>query len=309
MTRKPGTNAPIVYKKIIKKKGGGHHGGAWKVAYADFMTAMMAFFLLLWILSEAGEGKSEAVAAYFQPKSPLTQMAGSGVLAGDSVSETDIVANLEAAPPAEDAADAPPAPDQAASETPSSNDPDSLGVATRADNPWATLFSDGAVRPEAQEIAPDGLGGLSGDARAAVNGLQEFALDNADQAKVEVAADGTLKVSLLDVKERPFFRSGSFEITPESSALIDAVVAGLADIDGVLVITGHTDAAPFNRPGYSNWELSADRANAVRRALLDRGVDPARMARISGLADTEPEDAGNPLADINRRVTIEIHPR
>lgn len=301
MTSKPGTNAPIVYKKIIKKKGGGHHGGAWKVAYADFMTAMMAFFLLLWILSEAGEGKSEAVAAYFQPKAPLTQMAGTGVLAGDSVSETDIVANLEATPPAEDAADAPPAPDEAASETPTSE--------AQAENPWATLFTESTTQRPTDKSAPDGIAGLSGDARAAVRGLQEFALENADQARLEVAGDGTVKVSLLDVKERPFFRSGSFEITTESSTLIDAVVAGLAGIEGVLVITGHTDAAPFTRAGYSNWELSADRANAVRRALLERGVDPARMVRISGVADTDPEDAGDPRADINRRVTIEVHPR
>lgn len=309
MASKPGGNAPIIYKKVIKKKAAGHHGGAWKVAYADFMTAMMAFFLLLWILSESGEGKSEGVAAYFQPKSPLTQMAGSGVLAGDSISETDIVANLDATPPNTEAAVAPPAPEQAAEDTLSSDDTANKGVEAQADNPWATLFSESITEAPSEEVVPNGLAGLSGEARTAVNGLQEFALEHSDQAKVEVDEDGTVKVSLLDIKERPFFRSGSFEINAESSNLIDTIVAGLSGIEGQIVITGHTDAAPFSRPGYSNWELSADRANAVRRALIDRGVPQARLARISGVADTVPQDAINPLADTNRRVTIEIHAR
>lgn len=289
---------PIVIKRIKKVQKAGHHGGAWKVAYADFMTAMMAFFLLLWILSSPDSSKLEGLAEYFNDPSavPLVNIGGEGVLDGSSVEQKDLYADqshvVEQTSPKTDENAVDPVTEQIAD-----------GAVSK--NPWAELM-------ERQEKVED----------AVANGLAKFV---SVEQQVELLKGRTsafpetiivesekdsIRIEALDLGNAPLFITGAKELTREAADIIAALSEAIMSTDGVVNITGHTDGKPFAGGGdYSNWELSSDRAHAVRRALVDLGVPEDRFARVSGAAATTPFVDGDPLAEANRRVTIEIIPR
>lgn len=277
-----------------------HHGGAWKIAYADFMTAMMAFFLLLWLLSFSEEDKLTGIANYFKPSEvTLTNVGGQGVMSGTSAAEDDLLGESvpAAETPPQDVQDMARPGAQAPEETP----PDKVEAVPAADagageeNPWTRL-----VRQEAA-VTP------AGTVARELADIRERLSPFAETVKVH-ERNGNVIIDMLDLSQSPMFVSGSAELTGANEAVAREIAAILVSMGGSITITGHTDAVPYgNRPdGYGNWELSADRANAVRRAMVSMGVDADRITRVSGVAETEPLPGTAAEAAENRRVSIEI---
>ncbi|MFQ5566864.1 MAG: flagellar motor protein MotB [Paracoccaceae bacterium] len=304
---------------IIKKKkviAGGHHGGAWKVAYADFVTAMMAFFLLMWLLGATDEKQRKGLADYFNPTLAVSRNAagGAGMLEGKDMFAEEPVSGSQAEgvpPKPTHNDDGPPLGDEAAvPESP----PDAEPGAHAADG------GEGAAETGAAGAKATGLDSENAAALAA---------EQAEQARLEAvgrqiaeamraAEDGTLVrhfvlritaeglvIEIVDADDQPLFASASAEPAPILPMLIDVLVPVLAETTNDIAVVGHTDAVPFGATDYSNWELSADRANAARRLLTGRGLSESRIARVTGKAAVEPL-ADDPAAPQNRRIAITL---
>ena len=237
---------PII-KKV--KKVSGHHGGAWKVAYADFVTAMMALFLVLWLVSQADMKLKQAIANYFRSPGVFDKMAG-GIVSGP---------------------------------TKVSKEPSSM---TSKDEEQA-LFS---VAQALQKIFQQ---------------KPQFSKYK-DQIKVAVTDEG-LKIQLIDKAERVSFPSGSAELSGEAKDILTEIGKGICELPNPILIGGHTDRILFPKGStYTNWELSADRANAARRTLEATCVKPEQIRKIVGYADTEPLVPEDPYAPANRRISITV---
>ncbi|GAB2179223.1 flagellar motor protein MotB [Dongia sp. agr-C8] len=288
---------PIIIKRI-KKSGGAHHGGAWKVAYADFVTAMMAFFLLLWLLNAVTEEQKKGIAQYFKPTiAPQNQQSQEAILNGqpavmmavDGASAAQAQVDIEDAQ--EDAQDEPkptsqteavPAEDQQKAEKPVDVQ-EAQQVVAKAEQ---KQFEDVKQKIEEQIQQDPGLADLK---------------NNID---IQQTPEGLL-IQLLDKEKVSMFPSGSATMNERSRQLLSLVAHVVAPLDNKLSISGHTDATPYQgRADYSNWELSTDRANAARRALVTNGVDDRRIENVSGRADTDPKIKDNPLSPENRRISI-----
>lgn len=261
---------PIVVKRP-KKGGGGHHGGSWKVAYADFVTAMMAFFLLLWILETSDMETRQSISDHFQSPS-MVEAAG-----GASLSLIDFEGAHEA-PRGDGGETMRRDPQEEPSPTEESRERQSLG----------DLMS--ALEEQVQE-----------DER-----LQEFE----DDIVMEIDEEG-LRVQLLDRSSRPMFREHSASLYHYTRDMLEAVGGTLGRVAFRIVVAGHTASVPYegSRSDYNNWDLSSDRANAARRALINGGLPENRIERVTGLADTVPFDARNPMDPVNRRISILVTPR
>lgn len=307
----------IIIRKSEDHDDHDHHGGGWKVAYADFMTAMMAFFLLLWIISAADEQKLQGLAEFFTP-AESTIMGGQGFLDGQVFGPEGVFSGIEGdsfqVQPPSFGRDAPISPPD---DSPRELEP--RVVVEYAENPqrdaWDVFEAAGAASAEDKENVVDPALLAEREVRAAR--LDEVA----DEIQAAVAAnlalvelesnlridrtpDGLL-VQIVDQENRPMFASGSAKIDAATRELVQIIGLAVADLVYPLAISGHTDAVPFTtRSDYGNWELSADRANATRRTLLEAGVGPERISRVSGLADTMPLNAASPNAAENRRITM-----
>ena len=279
-------------KKVIK----GHHGGNWKVAYADFMTALMAFFLMLWILSLSEPEKLEGIADYFTPASiPLVDILGYDPVAAKVRNKNDAIPMPESAlwedPPAE-----------------LPRDPESETADEAITNPWSGMGTTTQTAPQnaVQTQDPgnqvDTMLSTLADTMAQGNPLESLA----GNLMVARSADGVI-VEILDLGERPMFQSGSAELTEAVHHVLREVANVIAAVPMNIKIIGHTDATPFRGSGgYGNWELSADRANAARRALETFGITPERFIRVSGRAAVTPLIPEDPKDARNRRITIEL---
>ena len=241
---------PII---IVKKKahGHGHHGGAWKVAFADFMTAMFAMFLVLWIVNQSSDVKA-AIAGYFQDPMGRADEYGSSIMPGE-------------------------------------------GAQTQSPR----IMSPNAVI----DLRRDRLQRLAESIRQQIREMP--ALDDiADHIEIEVTEEG-LRIQLLEDSTGVFFQSGSASPKPAGAQVLRILGKQLGSLPNAVVIEGHTDARPYTRPdGYSNWELSVDRANAARRILREGGLNEAQVQQVRGWADRKLRDPEHPLADQNRRVTV-----
>ncbi len=272
---------PIIIKRI-KKGGHAVHGGAWKIAYADFVTAMMAFFLLMWLLGSTTEGDKKGIADYFAAPLKLSLMA-SGSGAGDA---SHVIKGG-----GEDITR-------------------STGQVKRGD-----------VQAEKSTINIHQL--KSEQTRAEVAKLTELKkkveekiAENAklqamgSQILLEMTPDG-LRIQIVDTEGRPMFASGSPAVQPGMRELLRTVGGVLAEVPNRLTLEGHTDALPFGSTerGYSNWELSSDRANASRRELLSGGLQEDHVLRVQGLAASNPFDRKDPSAPANRRISIVVMTR
>lgn len=254
---------------IIKRKkviAAGHHGGSWKVAFADFATAMMAFFLVLWLTATASPEQIKAVEGYFRDPVGFTE--------GGSPSPVDLEGSAsvinEASPNIE--------PGQIAI---NDNVVDELSE-TLEQRRMEELFQELKQRIEENET------------------LQEFK----NQLLIDITDEG-LRIQIVDRSGRPMFDSGKAELKYYSQEILFELAKTLGAVDNKLSITGHTDATPFGgRPGYTNWELSADRANTARRALVAGGVRGQQIARVVGLSDSILFDQDEPTAPVNRRISI-----
>jgi len=267
---------PIIVKKI-KKGGHGHHGGAWKIAYADFVTAMMAFFLLMWLLGSTTEGDKKGIADYFS--SPLKiALLSSGSGAGDAshvikgggqdlTRTTGQVKRGEVASPRAQ-----------------------VNIkALKAEQIRAEIarLEDLKRKVEQKVMANSKLAPIS------------------SQIRLDMTADG-LRIQIVDDQNRPMFDSGSAVVKPYMRELLREIGTVLAEVPNRLTLEGHTDAQPFGGGdrGYSNWELSADRANASRRELLAGGLPDDRVLRVQGLASSTLFDRDDPVNPVNRRISI-----
>ncbi len=267
---------PIIVKRI-KKGGHGAHGGAWKIAYADFVTAMMAFFLLMWLLGSTSEGDKKGIADYFQ--SPLkVALLNSGSGSGDSSSVvrgggTDLTRTE--------------------------------GQVKKGDvEAKRSTINLQALKEEAQRAERARLQALQAKVKESLAANPRLqALQS--QIKLDLTADG-LRIQIVDEQNRPMFDSGSAMLRPHMRELLHEIAQILGDVPNRLTLEGHTDAAPFSGGalGYSNWELSSDRANASRRELIVGGLAEARVLRVQGLASSSPFERENPLSPANRRISI-----
>ncbi|WP_374562126.1 flagellar motor protein MotB [Ideonella sp.] len=266
---------PIIVKKVRK---GGHatHGGAWKIAYADFVTAMMAFFLLMWLLGSTTEGDKKGIADYFSSpmKVALSGGAGSGdashVIKGGGEDLTRSGGQIKRGD-----VDAP---------------KKTINLAAlKAEQKRAELAKLQEVKHTIEEKiqASERLKALS------------------SQLRLDMTRDG-LRIQIVDEQNRPMFASGSAAVQPYMRELLQAIGAILTEVPNLLTLEGHTDATPFSsgERGYSNWELSADRANASRRELMAGGLAENRVLRVQGLAFSQPFDRNDPTSPSNRRISI-----
>jgi chemotaxis protein MotB len=267
---------PIIIKKI-KKNGHSAHGGAWKIAYADFVTAMMAFFLLMWLLGSTTEGDKKGIADYFQ--SPLkVALLNGGSGSGDSSSVLkgggqDLTR--------------------------------SSGQVKRGDveAPRSTINLQ-ALRHEQRVAEAAKLQELSEQVASELKNNPKLA-QFASQIKLDLTRDG-LRIQIVDELSRPMFDSGSAVVKPYMRELLRAIGSVLLEVPNRLTLEGHTDAQPFGAggAGYSNWELSADRANASRRELVAGGMTEDRVLRVQGLASSQPFKRDDPVDPQNRRISI-----
>ena len=269
-------NQPIIVKRV-KKVAGGHHGGAWKIAFADFATAMMAFFLVMWLMSVATPEQKKLISGYF--KDPI----------GFSESASPYVIDLGGSPT--------PAPDRTLNQQ--EQDPaDAVDAAdAEVDLQQAESIAEEVERERLELLLQELQNKVDENPQ-----LQRFK----DQILFEITQDG-LRIQIMDAENRPMFASGSARLQPYFEDILLALTDTIAAVPNKISVSGHTDAQPFvGRGGYGNWELSADRANAARRVLIAGGYDDEQVARVVGYASSALFDREDPLNPVNRRIDIVV---
>jgi chemotaxis protein MotB len=324
----------VLIKKVKKSHGHAHHGGAWKVAYADFVTAMMAFFLLLWLLNATTEEQRHGIANYFQPSLVSEGASGSnGLLGGrtlasegamtDSMGPPTITVQSAAAQAvvgrstddseeeAEEATEGEtPPPDEAEAAAAEARADEAIedpeeGEAEDEETPRKDKVTDKAALARVAKLEEQQFKEAEADLRAAITdipALQKLA----ENLVIDRTPEG-MRIQIVDQANVSMFPVGSSEMFDQTHELLRQVAAVVAKLPNRIAIAGHTDARPYaSGTGYSNWELSSDRANASRRALIEAGVPEGRIASVSGRADKElfvPDDAFSPR---NRRISITV---
>ncbi len=336
--RDGGTTIVIRREEVV---AGGHHGGAWKVAYADFVTAMMAFFLLLWLLNATSEEQRHGLADYFAPTNVFGRNAsGNGEPFGGRIpnsegalaSDAGVVQVQKGPAPTridlEEEGEAPPSPETAETRTPPATfQPEadrgmdaiagtgtgatlgaSAGVADNAAAPASPAtpghLPDRALRAELARRERVAFEQAAEDIRAAVQNDPALA-DLARQLMVEQVPEG-LRIQLLDADRQPMFPIGGAAPNERARALLQKVLGVAARLHNPLAIAGHTDATPFRGGDRTNWELSAERANAVRRLLAEGGIAESRIETVTGHAERSLLLPDQPTAAANRRVAITL---
>lgn len=328
---------PII---VIKKKGGhgGHHGGAWKVAYADFVTAMMAFFMVMWLVNSAETKVKKAIASYFRRPGLFESGSGTPLLIGGSGMLPE--------------AFAPPKPDAAGGRSAGKDEVDTgrsarSGSKKEGDSSSSSSQKKTPTKTDQKATGKEGEGGgkakgilqseedlkgvkvekeLQGGAAEIIEKikvqqrkLEELAdaiegqIQNIPQFQeliglvdMQVNADG-LTIEIMDTDRASMFRSGSAQILPESTVAFEKIAALLKPLPNKIDIMGHTDAKPFSsRGGMSNWELSADRANAARRVLEQQGIPAERITSVVGRADRDLRYPEDPFKASNRRISLKV---
>ena len=270
---------PTIFVRRVKKiQGGGHHGGSWKVAYADFVTAMMAFFMVMWLVGALTTKQREAVSDYFKNPSPIAGnspapspgMNGPGG-ASNSMIKLGGTMELPKGPGAE-----------------FTRDP-------------ADQKSDADKKRQERERLEQLMQDLN-EAIAKSQALEPFK----DQLLLDITAEG-LRIQIVDKQNRMMFDLGSAKLMPYTAEILHEIAGFVNRVPNRVSIAGHTDTANYaTRIGYSNWELSADRANAARRALLEGGMDPSKIARVVGFGAAVLFDKKDPLNPVNRRISIVV---
>ncbi len=288
---------PIIIKKGKKGKHR-HHGGAWKVAYADFVTAMMAFFLLLWLLNAVTQDQLEGIANYFAPVSLSRDTSGAGdILGGATILEEGAMKNMTAR--ASVSVDLPPpkAGDAGGEETVEETAEESSGAGQDQET------AESKARKLAERQEEEQFEEAEKELREAIRGIPNLER-LADSLLVENTPEG-LRIQIVDQEGLAMFPKSSAKMYAHTRKILELVAKVVAKMPQKLKISGHTDALRYiSRTGYSNWELSADRANASRRALLEFGVPFERVSRVVGMAATEPLVPDNPIHPSNRRISI-----
>ena len=267
--------------KRVKKVDGGAHGGAWKIAFADFALALMAFFLVLWLIESTTNLEKMAIAGYFSDPTNLGAVGDGG---------TPYVLDLQGRP------------------LNVTNQGLNLSLA-RQDEDTLVDSEQEMENPEFVELArlrqQEAMARVQGEIEAEINLNQQFEWFR-DSVTFEVTEEG-LMVQIIDREGRPLFDSGQSRLRPYAMEILWAMGRIFGNVPNKVSVFGHTDSAQFSSEDtYSNWELSADRANAARRALVDGGLHPDQIAQIIGMADSVPLDPDNPDSAMNRRIVIMV---
>ncbi|HAK91051.1 flagellar motor protein MotB [Massilia timonae] len=265
---------PIVVKRI-KKVAGGHHGGAWKIAYADFVTAMMAFFLLMWLLGSTAKGDLVGIAEYFKTPLKVAMAGGSG--SGDSSSVIkgggeDLTRTQ--------------------------------GQVKRGDSvPEKKTYDLQAAKAALAREEGQRLQMLKARIESAIE-VNPMLKKYQNQLLLDITSEG-LRIQIVDEKNRPMFALAKAELQPYTKEILHIIGMVLNEVPNKIGISGHTDSTPYySDAGYSNWELSADRANASRREMVLGGLQDDKVLRVVGLASAAHLDAKDPFNPVNRRISI-----
>jgi chemotaxis protein MotB len=266
---------PIVIKRI-KKVAAGHHGGAWKIAYADFVTAMMAFFLLMWLLGSTAKGDLAGISEYF--KTPLKVALSGGSSSGD---RTSILKG-------------------------GGRDLTRIEGQVKAGDVTAEkkTIDIKAAAEEAKRVEMAKLKELKATLEKAIENNEKLKKFKS-QILLDITSEG-LRIQIVDDKNRPMFQSGSAQLEPYTQEILREIGQTLNDVPNKVSISGHTDAALYGGggQGYSNWELSADRANATRRELLAGGMANDKIVRVVGLSSAVLFNKDDPFSPTNRRISL-----
>lgn len=262
------TNQPIIIKRV-KKYDAGHHGGAWKIAFADFAVAMMAFFLVMWLLSSATPEQKKAISGYF--KDPI----------GFSQSASPYPIDLGGSPT--------PSPER----TLNPDIPDDPGLESMLPDHEALLEQLEQVR----------LNMLLQELQNKVD-ENELLKPYRDQIHLSITQDG-LRIQIMDTENRPMFALGSARLQPHFEDILYMMAGSIRGVPNKISIGGHTDAKPYSgQAEFGNWELSASRANSARRALSSGGLEDSQVARVAGYASSVLFDRAQPYSPVNRRIDI-----
>jgi chemotaxis protein MotB len=293
----------IVIKKVIDDGHGGAHGGAWKIALADMMIAMMAFFLLMWLLGATNADQRKSIADYFKPTSvsnvTMGKLAGSnGILGGRSIIDPDgfpfstkQTSLLERVTPRSEGG-------------PTENDP-SPNSTERSDPSDPAKMSEEQKKAVAEQQDQAAFEKLEKEIREKIEQNPRLA-NLKDQVKFTREKEG-LRIDLIDKADFAMFGLGGTQMMPRAQQLVNEVAKSLQGTPNKLAVRGHTDAVPFNNAeGRNNWSLSAERAEATRAQMEKQGVAGARFARIEGVSDTMPFNPNDPLDPRNRRMSVTV---
>ena len=282
----PGEKGITIIKRI-KKGGEAHHGGAWKVAYADFVTAMMAFFLLLWLLNAVTEEQLTGVADYFTPISASTRESGAGgALGGQTIGEGASQSRTGST-----SAVVLPPPSVGAGGEDSSDASDSQ----KSEEEAAEQASESREQKDFEQTIKE--------IKQKISGIPELA-PLASSLLIDKTPEG-LRIQIMDQDKIDMFAPGSANLYPRAKELLAQIAKIIGKMPNKLSITGHTDPSGFVDPtGYTNWELSSDRALATRRALLEGGLEDNKIQKVVGASDREPMDPTQARSPRNRRVSI-----
>ncbi len=303
--------APIIIKKIQGEEAGAH-GGAWKIALADMMTAMMAFFLLMWLLGATSEAQRKSIADYFKPTPKslvqMGQLAGSnGILGGRSILDPEGLPNAASQTSILDLEP----PKMPEAQDGMGNGPDKdVGKGAEPDAGEGKGPSKEPLNPEQKKAAADEIDQQNFDKIEAElrKRMKESSLLSGLEGQVQITRDREgLRIEVIDKSDFSMFGSGTSRMLPRAQALIDEIAKSVAGMPNKVKVRGHTDSVPFtgNQEARNNWTLSAERAEATRQILERRGVKPDRFAGIEGVADNEPftPDKGDPR---NRRISVTL---
>jgi len=276
-------NTPDGAVVIIKRKKGGahddHHGGAWKIAYADFVTAMMAFFLLMWLLGSTSKGDLNGIAEYFNTPLSVAITGGSRSGTANSVLDGGAMSLMKTVPAA-------------------------ANVSPKTSQDKSAPAQDKRVKQLAEDAQR--LTELKTKIESLIN-LNPKLSPFKNQIKLDMTSEG-LRIQIIDAQNRPMFDSGSSTLESYTKDILDQLGVVLNDVENHVSIAGHTDSLAYTggANGYSNWELSSERANAARRELINGGMTAQKVLQVRGLSDALPLDPTDPSAAGNRRISIVV---
>lgn len=290
MAKEDDEKRPIIIIKRVKKVDGGHHGGAWKVAYADFVTAMMAFFLLLWLLNVTTDEQKAVISSYFSPSDPriAQSFSGSGGVMGGTTISPDGAQTSTAQPVV------------AQQEEPS----DGVG---REDGETGDQKHSSKEAADMDRQDEKSFSETSEKIRQAIQSVDDLK-ELSQNLLIDMTPEG-LRIQIIDQEGKPMFEVGSANPMPQTVRLLRLISSVVKDLPNKMSIRGHTDSKQYGKDAaYSNWELSADRANASRRVMLQPSISgtlpPERIENVQGKADREPLIPNDPTSAKNRRISI-----
>ena len=278
-------DAPILIKKIKKISGGGHHGGAWKVAYADFVTAMMAFFLLMWLINTTSPEQKRGIADYFAPASVSQTTSGSGGILGGTALGDDGAKNSGSSSVVEQLA-------------PQAPDAETQGDSTQT----LSGASEAALREALAQKESESFASAAQSLRQALQDLPELA-ELSKQLLIDQTPEG-LRIQLVDQDGRSMFQEGKVAPNDRARILLRAVAKIINQLPNRIAISGHTSASLAGQRGDGDWQLSAGRADAARQILQGAGVVSDRIYQVAGKANSDPLYPDDPTLAGNRRIAI-----